>query len=371
MLKIKDIVSFLEKIAPPQYQATYDNAGLLVGDPEAAVTGILTCLDSTEAIVAEAQARGCNLIVAHHPIVFSGLKRFTGRNYVEKTVMAAIKNDVAIYAIHTNLDSVLSGGVNAKFAEKIGLKNCKILAPVRQNLMKLSVFTPKSHTQIVLNALYEAGAGQIGDYKNCSFRTEGIGTFESFGNAKPFIGEIGIPEEIAENKIEIIFESHLKNKIFSSLRKTHPYETIAYYLHTLENENQTVGAGMIGELETPMPELDFLRHVKKNMQASCVKHTDLRGQAVRRVAICGGAGGFLLPQAIAAGADVFVTSDYKYHEFFDAEGKIVIADIGHYESEQFTTELLQTQLTNWLIEKKLGNFEVFSTNISTNPVNYL
>lgn len=372
-MKIKDVTSYLEQIAPPQYQESYDNAGLIVGDSQVEIIGILVCLDSTEMIVQEAIERGCNLIIAHHPIVFKGLKRFNGKNYVERTVISAIKNDVAIYAIHTNLDNVYRNGVNQKIAEKLGLENVKILAPKKQILMKLTSFVPQAHTQQVLNALYAAGAGQIGEYINCSFRTEGVGTFQPTGIANPFIGTLDKEEEVQEHRIEVIFPSYLEFKILNALKQAHPYEEVAYYLHTLENVNQEVGAGVIGELKEATDEMSFLKHLKTTMQAGCVKYTQplstIAGndqKKVKKVAICGGSGGFLLGNAIAQGADIFVTADYKYHEFFDADGQILIADIGHYESEQYTIELLGD-----ILQKAFKKLKVFSTKNLTNPVNYL
>jgi dinuclear metal center YbgI/SA1388 family protein len=379
-MKIKDITQFLETIAPPPYQEGYDNSGLIVGDPMAEITGVLVCLDSIEAIVEEAIERGCNLVVAHHPIVFKGLKRFTGKNYVERTILKAIKNDVAIYAIHTNLDNMLHSGVNTHICERLGLQNCRILAPKQQTLMKLTAFVPQPQTQTVLNALFAAGAGQIGEYKNCSFRTEGVGTFLPTGTANPTIGAIGKNESVAEDRIEVVFERFLEKKIMSALRKAHPYEEVAYYLHVLENENSAVGSGMIGEISSNgtsnlppgvggtegVSELDFLKFLKERMGVSCIKYTALLGKKIKKVAVCGGAGGFLLNHAIGAGADIFITADYKYHEFFDADGKIVIADIGHFESEQFTIDLLQA-----VLQKQFAELMVFSTKKVTNPVNYL
>jgi dinuclear metal center YbgI/SA1388 family protein len=375
-MKIKDITQFLEQIAPPQYQESYDNAGLIVGDPQTEVTGVLVCLDSTEDIVKEAIAAGCNLVIAHHPIVFKGLKRFNGKNYVERTVISAIKNDVAIFAIHTNLDNMYKNGVNRKIAEKLGLTNLKILAPKKQVLMKLTAFIPQEHTQTVLNALYVAGAGEIGEYQNCSFRTEGVGTFKPMGAANPFIGSLNKNEEVAEHRVEVIFPIHLEHKILNALKTAHPYEEVAYYLHLLENENKEVGAGMIGDLEQGMDEMSFLRFLKETMQAGCVRYTkplstrvhadSIEDKKVKKVAVCGGVGGFLLGHAIAQRADVFVTADYKYHDFFDADGKIMIADIGHYESEQYTIELLLE-----ILQKQFKNLKVFSTKNLTNPVNYL
>jgi dinuclear metal center YbgI/SA1388 family protein len=363
-MTIKDITIFLEQLAPLSYQESYDNAGLLVGYPHTEVTGVLTTLDCTEEIINEAIARNCNLIIAHHPIVFKGLKRFNGKNYVERAVMLAIKNDIAIYATHTNLDSV-KGGVNYMIAEKLGLQNPKILSPKKQVLKKLVAFVPLENTQTVLDALYAAGAGQIGEYKNCSFRTEGIGTFTPTGEANPHIGALHQNEEVSENRVEVIFASHLENQILRALKTAHPYEEVAYYLSLLENENQEVGSGVIGSLSESLSEEDFLKYLKEKMELKTFRHTPLQGREIQKIAVCGGAGGFLLGDAIRQGADVFITADYKYHEFFDADKQIIICDIGHYESEIFTKDLIVRELS-----EKFSNFAILKSQVNTNPVNY-
>jgi dinuclear metal center YbgI/SA1388 family protein len=363
-MTIKDITNSLEQLAPLSYQESYDNAGLLVGYPHTEVTGVLATLDCTEEVIHEAIARNCNLIVAHHPIVFKGLKRFNGKNYVERAVMLAIKNDIAIYATHTNLDSV-KGGVNYMIAEKLGIENPKILSPKKQILKKLVAFVPLENTQTVLEALYLAGAGQIGEYKNCSFRTEGIGTFTPMGGANPHIGALNQNEEVSENRIEVIFASHLENQILRALKTAHPYEEVAYYLSLLENENQEVGSGVIGSLSESLLEMDFLKYLKEKMVLPTLRHTPLRGKSIQKIAVCGGAGGFLLGDAIRQGADVFITADYKYHEFFDADNQIIICDIGHYESEVYTKDLIVRYLS-----EKFSNFAVLKSQVNTNPVNY-
>lgn len=364
MPSIQEITRYLEQFAPISYQADYDNSGLIIGDPQTEVTGILISLDAIEVIVEEAIAKGCNLIIAHHPIIFKGLKKLNGKNYIEKTVLKAIKNDIAIYAIHTNLDNV-QGGVNTKIAQKLGLEDIKVLSPLPQTLMKLSTFVPKKDTQSVLKALGEAGAGQIGEYKNCSFRVEGIGTFEPSEQANPHIGQANQLEEVAEDRIEVVFPKHLQGAIFNALQTAHPYEEVAYYLHTLENKNQEIGSGAIGKLPQPMLEKDFLAYLKEKMQVSVVRHTHFTGQKVETVAVCGGVGSFLLGKAIQQKAQVFVSADFKYHEFFDAEQKIMIADIGHYESEQFTKDLLRE-----LLEKKFTSLKLSLCESNTNPIHY-
>jgi dinuclear metal center YbgI/SA1388 family protein len=315
-------------------------------------------------VVEEAIQSGCNLIIAHHPIVFKGLKKLNGKNYVERVVIKAIKNDIAIYASHTNLDHV-EGGVNFKIAEKLGLQNVKILQPKKNLLKKLVTFVPVEHGQKVLDALFEAGAGQIGDYKNCSFRTEGTGTFRPTGGANPFIGTVGQDEEVKEFRIEVILQAHQEYMILSALKKAHPYEEVAYYLSNLENDLAQVGAGAIGNLGEAIDETAFLQYLKNAMALSTIRHTPLFGKKIQRVAVCGGAGGFLLNDAIRQGADVFVTADYKYHEFFDAENKIIICDIGHYESEVYTKELIISYLS-----EKFSNFAILKSQVNTNPVQY-
>lgn len=365
IVKIKDVTTYLETIAPLSYQESYDNAGLITGDAGAAVTGVLVTLDCTEPVVQEAIDKKCNLIVAHHPIVFKGLKRLTGSNYVERTIMLAIKNDIAIYAIHTNLDSV-STGVNRKLGERLGLKNLRILAPKTDTLSKLVTFVPQADTEKVLQALYDAGAGQIGNYKNCSFRTAGTGTFLPTEDANPHIGTANRQEFVLEDRIEVLVPTPLKSQILKALQNAHPYEEVAYYLSGLVNDNQEVGSGMVGELENPLPPEEFLLSLKQKLNLKVIRHTAMGNKPVTKVAICGGSGSFLLNQAIRAGAQAFVTADFKYHEFFDADNQIIVADIGHYESEVSTKELLQDVLM-----KKFPTFAINFSETDTNPISYL
>lgn len=363
-MRIEDIVRYLETVAPPIYQENYDNTGLIVGHPHMELKGILFCLDSTEAVIDEAIRKGCNLVVAHHPIVFNGLKRFNWRDYVQRTVMKAIKYDVAIYAAHTNLDNVRAG-VNAKISEVIGLQNTRILASRSNSLKKLYTFVPTQQADKVRNALFAAGAGHIGNYSDASFNLVGAGTFKAGAGANPFVGEVGQRHYEAEVKIEVIFPIHLQSKVISHLLESHPYDEVAYDIISLDNNNQEIGAGMIGELSEPMEEKVFLQHLKTVMQTPVIRHTGLLNKPIQRVAVCGGAGSFLLNKAIGQNADIFVTADYKYHQFFDADGRIIIADIGHFESEQFTIDLLYD-----LIIKKFNNLAVHKTEVNTNPVKY-
>jgi len=365
-MKIKDVVDYIASIAPPSYQESYDNAGLIVGDRNKEVTGVLISLDTIEAVIDEAIEKKCNLVVAHHPIVFGGLKTFTGKNYVERVVIKAIKNDIAIYVAHTNLDNVYHNGVSAKIGEKLGLVNTKILAPKKGLLKKLYVFVPKSAVEEVSQAMFDAGAGNVGNYSDCSFRVEGKGSFKANENANPAVGEIGLRHYEEEEKVEVIFVAHQQGRIVSALIAAHPYEEVAYDIIALENKYQEVGSGIVGELKNPMDSMAFLKMVKQTMKTDCIRYTALSKSQIKRVAVCGGAGSFLLRNAIGAKADIFITGDYKYHQFFDAENRIIIADIGHYESEQFTIELFYE-----LITQKFRNFAVHCSEVNTNPINYL
>lgn len=363
-MKIQDIIQFLENYAHPSLQESYDNAGLLTGDKNAVCSGVLVTLDTTPEIVEEAVRKNCNLIVSHHPILFKGLKKINGSNYVERTIIAAIKHDIAIYAIHTNLDNVLNG-VNSVLATLLGLENCKVLAEKEGTLMKLVTFAPAAAAEQVRNALFEAGAGAIGNYSECSFNVAGTGTFKALEGSHPFVGEVNQRHGEEEVRIEVVFSGYQKNQMIANLKNAHPYEEVAYYLHSLENTLSGVGSGLYGELAQPMEETAFLELVKEKLKTPILKHTSLRNKAVKTVAVCGGSGFFLLPVAKAVKADVYITSDIKYHEFFDADGAIVLVDAGHYETEQFTIELLATILQN-----NFPNFAVQKTERQTNPVHY-
>ncbi len=362
---IKDVCGYLESMAPRAYQESYDNSGLIVGNPNAAVTGVLTTLDCLENIVDEAVAEGCNLVVAHHPIVFKGLKKLTGQSYAERTIIKAIKNDIAVYAIHTNLDNV-AWGVNMQIADQLGLINTKVLVPKSNVLLKLTTFVPAQHKDAVVTALHQAGAGNIGNYSHCSFQLEGEGTFMPNEKANPSIGKRGTLERVSEVRVEVILPEVSKRVVLDALFRSHPYEEVAYYLSRLENEYHQIGSGMVGDLPEPVEPYAFLNSLKIKLEAKVVRHTRAGGGKVSRVALCGGAGSFLLPHAIAAGAHVFVSADFKYHEFFDAEEKIVIADIGHYESEQYTKQLLASVLS-----KKFTSFATTFSKTNTNPISYL
>ena len=363
-MKIKEIISVIEAFAAPELQEEYDNAGLLTGSADWNCTGVLCALDVTIDVIKEAVLKNCNLIIAHHPIVFKGLKRLNGKNYVEQTVIEAIKNDIAIYAAHTNLDNVLLG-VNGKIAEKLGLKNITILHPKKKLLRRLITFAPVDKAEEVRSALFTAGAGHIGNYSECSFNSNGTGTFKAGEGANPYVGEIGQRHSEKETKIEIVYPVFLEQQVVKALIASHPYEEVAYDIFTMENVHYGLGSGVIGELEEAVNDKGFLKSLQQTFNVAVIRHTPLLNKRVKKIAVCGGAGSFLIKAAIAQGADFFITADVKYHEFFDAERKLVIADVGHYESEQYTIDLLHD-----LLHQKIPNFAVLKTSINTNPVQY-
>jgi dinuclear metal center YbgI/SA1388 family protein len=364
MIKIIEIIQYFEKIAPSALQESYDNSGLICGDPDNAVNSVLITIDVTEEVVDEAIQEGMGLIISHHPVIFGGLKRLTGRNYVERVLIKAIKNNIAIYAGHTNFDSILTG-VNALICEKLGLQNLKILKPVSGQLKKLVTFIPDKAFEQVREAVFEAGAGHIGNYDWCGYSIKGTGSFRGSDDTNPYVGEKGIVHEEKEIRFETIFPVWLQSRILGALLENHPYEEVAYDIYPLDNIYIQAGMGMTGELPVPADENEFLLTLKETFGSGVIRHTALRGMKVVKVAVCGGSGSFLTGDAISAGADFFVSADFKYHQFFEAENKIVLADIGHFESEQFTKELFHE-----LLIKKFPKFAIRFSKVNTNPVFY-
>ena len=351
-MNVKSICELIEEVAPLSLQESYDNAGLLVGDSQMEINSVLVCIDITEDVIDEAVNKNCNMIISHHPLIFSCLKRLTGETEIQRCVAKAIKNDIAIYAAHTNLDNVLKG-VSGKMAEKIGLKNIQILQPKQNTLLKLVTYVPQLYSKAMRQALFEAGAGQIGNYDSCSFNSEGVGTFRANEKAQPFVGNIDELHSEPETRIEVVLPDYLKNKVLETLLKTHPYEEPAYDFIPLQNACNQVGAGVVGELEEPEDELYFLNRIKTIFNNPTIRYTSLLGKKIKRVAVCGGSGSSFLPDAILVKADVYISGDFKYHEFFDAQKLILIADIGHFESEQFTKDIFIE-----IITKKMPTFAV-------------
>jgi len=371
-MKVKELFPILEELAPLAYAEEFDNVGLLVGNQEQELTGILVCHDALEAVIDEAIAKESNLVVCFHPILFSGLKKITGKNYVERAVLKAIKNDIAIYAVHTALDNH-PNGVNKIFCDALGLINTKVLVPKQNFIQKLVTYTiPENEVQL-RNALFNAGAGKIGNYENCSFNSQGIGTYMGNENSNPEIGERFEFIEAKEIKIEVTFEKQLQSKILKALFSNHVYEEIAYEIYHLQNEHQNIGLGMIGELETAMNAKDFLHFVKEKMQCGNIRHSQLVEKPIKKVAVLGGSGSFAIKNAILANADVFLTADLKYHNYYEAENQLVLADIGHFESERYTknyiVDFLKEKITNFAPAFSIVKIVLSEEN--TNPVKYL
>ena len=363
-MTINTITQILEDFAPLGYAEDFDNVGLLVGDSSAKLTGVLVTLDTLENVVDEAIAKKCNLIVSFHPIIFGGLKKITGNNYVERVVIKAIQNNIAIYSMHTALDNV-GHGVNGKICEVLGLINTKILIPQKDTLKKLTTYVPIANVEEVKKALFNAGAGEIGNYSNCSFSTEGKGTYKANDKANPVKGTIGEIHTEKEIMLTCVFGKTDEHTIIKNLVAAHPYEEVAYEIQTLDNTNPYIGMGMIGELTKEISEIEFLTDLKLIMKTSVVRHSELLEKPIKKVAVLGGSGSYAISAAKAAGADVFITADLKYHQFYEAENQIVLADIGHFETEQFTKNLLVDYLT-----KKIPNFAIHLSESITNPINY-
>jgi len=364
-MKLREIVAHIESFAPLALQEEYDNAGLFYGDLDSDIDNVLITLDLTEAILTEAISKKCNLIVSHHPVAIKGIKYLRGTTEMERIIVKAIESKIAIYSAHTNVDAVLAG-VSGKMAAMLGLTNLKVLEPKRDELVKLVTYVPVEYAETVRKALFTAGAGVIGHYDQCSFNSVGEGTFRGDQSTNPFVGEQGAMHAEPEVRVETVLPRYLSSQVVKALINAHPYEEVAYDIFPLLNEWPMAGFGIVGDLSIPVDEMDFLKQVKDVFNCGAIKYTHLRGRKVSRVALCGGSGSSLLKRAIASGADIFISSDFKYHQFFDAEGKIVIADIGHYESEQFTKELFFELLT-----KKIPNFAVHLSEVNSNPIKYL
>jgi dinuclear metal center YbgI/SA1388 family protein len=363
-MRLREITAFLEGLAPLMYQESYDNSGLQVGEYAMEVTGALVTLDITEEVIDEAIRKQLNLVIGHHPVIFGGLKSITGRNMAERVVQKAIRNDVAIYASHTNLD-VIRNGVSGRICEVIGLKSTRILDPVAGKLKKLVVFVPSAHADKVRQAIFDSGAGVIGNYDSCSYNIEGQGSFRGGEGTDPFVGEQGKLHFEPELRVETIFPEHVRGRVITAMLQAHPYEEVAYDIYPLDNKYAEVGLGMIGEMETPVEETEFMELLRERFKTGVIRHSALLGKKIRKVAVCGGAGSMLLRKAISEKADIYVSGDFKYHQFFDAEGKIVIADIGHFESEQYTREIFYD-----LLKKNFPKFAVRLSEVNTNPIKY-
>jgi len=363
-MKLSTILSVLEEMAPLGYAEDFDNVGLIIGNKNQEISGILVCHDALESVIDEAVAKNCNLVVCFHPILFSGIKKITGKNYVERSVIKAIKNDIAIYSVHTALDNH-QNGVNKIFCDALGLKNSKILIPKENYIQKLVTYTIPENVEKLRNALFDAGAGKIGNYEDCSFNSKGMGTYMGNEHSNPEIGERFEFVEAPEIKIEVTFEKHLQTRILKALISNHVYEEVAYEIYQLENKHQNIGLGRVGELESALSETQFLQLVKQNLQCEGIRHSVFTGKSIKKVAVLGGSGGFAIKNAINSGADAYITSDLKYHQFYEAENQLLLADIGHFESERFTKNYIVD-----FLKEKFTNFAIILSEENTNPVKY-
>ena len=364
-MKLKELVSFLDTAIPVSFQESYDNSGLQLGDPETDISRALLTLEINARVMDEAIRENCDVIISHHPLIFDGLKKITGRTTTEKLVRTALQKGIAVYSAHTNLDAV-QGGVSWRLAGKLQLSGIRVLSPLSHRVMKLVTFVPTDHSTAVRDAVFSAGAGVIGKYDNCSFSLEGKGSFRAGEGSNPFRGETGSVHSEDEVRFETIFYSHLKDKVLRALMDSHPYEEVAYDLYLLENENIDAGLGCVGNLSQELEENKFLGFVAETLEAQGLRYSELTGRKIKKVALCGGSGAFLLKEAISSGADAFITADIKYHTFQEAAGRILLVDAGHYESEKFSAEILYD-----LIIKKFPTFALRFSEINTNPINYL
>ena len=364
-MKVKDFTNYLEQLAPLTYQEEYDNSGLIIGDFNMEVKGVLITLDCNDKVLDEAINNKCNLLITHHPIIFKGLKKINNDSLTDKLVIKAIKNNIAIYSIHTNLDNIVNG-VNSEIAKRLNLKNCRVLSSKNECLRQLVFYCPKENTTDLIEKLCSVGAGAIGNYNNCSFKSSGVGTFKPLENSNPNKGVKGKLYNSKEDRVELVFLKDKQNKIIQTLQENHPYEEIAYQIYILDNKIRSIGSGLVGELDEPVDSILFLKQLKKIMNLELIRHTHVNKDVIKKIALCGGSGSFLIDKAIYSNADIFITSDIKYHQFFDIGNKIILADIGHYESEQFTKNLVYDYLT-----KKFTKFAILLSKVNTNPINYL
>lgn len=364
-MKIHQIIQILEKWAPLHYAEDFDNVGLLVGNPKDEVGGVLVTHDCLEEVVDEAIERNCNLIVCFHPILFKGLKRFTGNSHVVRAVRKAIKNDVVIYAIHTALDNQ-AYGVSFGLSQALGLTNTSVLLPKENTLKKLNYYVPKAQAEHVRNALFAAGAGKLGNYDECSFSSGGEGSFRPSQNSTPYVGKKGERHIEDELQIQMVFQKHLASQIIEALLSCHPYEEVAYEITSIENSNPNLGMGMIGDLPKSMKPSSFLDFVKKTLGTPTLRHSHLGANTIERVAVLGGSGSFAIQAAKSKKADAYITADLKYHDFYEGNQRFLLVDAGHYETEQHTKKLILNHLT-----EKLPNFAILLSEVDTNPIKYL
>ncbi len=366
-MRCSEIITYFEEWAPKEISWQRDNVGLQVGSFEREVKNILISLDFTDRVLDDAIKKRCNLIITHHPFLFNPLRKIdTSKDRKSILLEKLIKNDITLYSAHTNLDFTKEG-VSFQLARKLKLKNISFLVNLKSNQYKIIVFVPADAVDKVAQAIFNAGGGIIGQYSHCSFRTPGVGTF--FGSEKTnlAVGKKISFEKIDEVKLEVLVNSWKQHKVISAMIKSHPYEEVAYDVIPVENSNVNYGSGAVGELENPISPGDFLNHVVRNLKIKNFRYTKGKNSKIRRVAVCGGSGSDLIRDAVNQNADAFITADLKYHTFQDYEGKIMLVDAGHYETEIHSLDEVKRRLTNFLHERN-SKVKIFKYSGSTNPI---
>jgi len=359
-----EIIKILETWAPREISLERDNPGLQVGSGKNIVKNILLSLELTMDVINESIAKECNLIITHHPLIFHPVKSLDfQRDKNSMLIEKLIKNDLTLFSAHTNLDFT-KNGVSFELAKMLGLKGIDFLVNLSANQYKISVFVPGDHVEEVADAIFNAGGGIIGEYSRCSFRTGGTGTFFGSNKTTPFLGEKGKQEQVSEIKLEAIADSWKLGGIISAVINAHPYEEPAYDIYPLKNKNINYGMGAVGELDKQLGREEFLKYVSEKLKAKCLKYTSGKSESIKKIAVCGGAGTELLKEAVQSGADAFVTADVKYHTFHDAQGKILLVDAGHYETEIHVLNQIEKELST----AAENNFKIFKYSGSTNPV---
>lgn len=366
---VKELIKYLEDWAPPGAAWEKDNVGLLVGSGDEKIENIFLSLELTGEVLEQALKKNCNFIFTHHPLIFNPVKNLdVNKNPNSKLIYKLIKNDINLFSAHTNLDFT-KDGVSFTLAKKLKLNKITFLKNEESNQFKVVVFLPETNLDEVASAMFNQGAGIIGEYNNCSFRTNGIGTFKGSANSNPFIGKKENFEKANEVRLEVLVDSWKLNKVINAMLKSHPYEEPAYDIYPLRNKNVNYGAGAIGELDNEMNVNEFLKHVEKSLLLSNFRFVNGNKRRIKKVAVCGGSGSELLNDAISKNADVFITADIKYHTFHDAKNKILLIDAGHYETEVVILKIVEEKIKK-LIKEKKENIKVYKYSSSTNPVKF-
>ncbi|HUN66397.1 MAG TPA: Nif3-like dinuclear metal center hexameric protein [Bacteroidota bacterium] len=365
---LRDIDRLLEEWAPKALAWEGDNVGIQIGNPSGKIRTILLALDLTDEVVREAVRRRADLVMTHHPLLFRPPRALRTDDRTGRLALALARNNIALHALHTNLDFA-PGGVSHALAKELGLDRIATLQPLTGQFQKIVVFVPLSHSDAVMEAMAGEGAGRIGNYDRCSFRTAGSGTFRPLSGARPYTGSAGVLEQVGEERIEMIVPRWKSGRVIEAMRRVHPYEEVAFDLFDLATEVTGYGAGAVGSLPRAMTLRGFLAHVRRRLGTPHLRYAGRPERPVRTVAVCGGSGGEYLPAALRAGADAFVTADLRYHTFQGCDGALALIDAGHYETEVVVLRHLRAYLKS-RPEIRTGGVKVFVTAQNTNSVHY-